>query len=66
MLLYNLLPTDMPPVVILIICKYESVHITCTNTSLNSTDKEAVHLIVKLELYDNGVLGPVTSVATTV
>ena len=65
-LVYNPLPTDMSLVVILITCKYGSVHITCTTTSLSSTDKEAVHLIVKLEPYDNGVLGPVTSADTTV
>ena len=66
MLVYNPLPTDMSPVVMLITCKYGSAHITCTITSLTSTDKEAVHLTVKLEPYDNGVLGPVTSADITV
>ena len=58
--------TDMSPVVILITCKYGSVQTTCTTTSLSSTDKEAVHVTVKLEPYDNGAMGPVTSAYTTV
>ena len=66
MSVYNPLPTDKFPVVILINCKYGSVHITCTITSLSSTYKEAVHLTVKLEPYNNGVLGPVTSTDITV
>ena len=56
----------MSPVVILITCKYGSAQITCTTSSLSSTDKEAIHLIAKLEPYDNGVFWPVILADTTV